>query len=134
ARGLKVGSVSRGYGRGTSDCGEVRADSRAADVGDEPLLLARSCAVPVFVARQRVDAARALLRTHPQTQVIVSDDGLQHYAMKRDVEICVFDERGVGNGWLLPAGPLREPWPRQVDLVLQAGMIQRSLALEAVRA
>lgn len=134
ARGMKVGVVSRGYGRSTSDCREVRAESSAADVGDEPLLLARSCAVPVFVARKRMAAARALLRAHPQTQVIVSDDGLQHHAMKRDVEICVFDERGVGNGWLLPAGPLREPWPRHVDLILEPAMMQRSLAPEAVRA
>jgi tetraacyldisaccharide 4'-kinase len=133
AQGMKVGIVSRGYGRRTSDCREVRVESSAADVGDEPLLLARSCAVPVFVARRRIDAARALLRAHPQTQVIVSDDGLQHYAMKRDMEICVFDERGTGNGWLLPAGPLREPWPRKVDLVLEPAMLTRSLAPEAVR-
>jgi tetraacyldisaccharide 4'-kinase len=134
ARGLKVGIVSRGYGRGTRDCREVRADSVAADVGDEPLFLARSCAVPVLVARRRIDAARALVRAHPDTQVVVSDDGLQHYAMKRDVEICVFDERGTGNGWLLPAGPLREAWPRDVDLVLRPDMVERSLAPEAVRA
>lgn len=142
SRGLRVGIVSRGYGRRTSDCREVLADSDAADVGDEPLLLARSCGVPVFVARRRVEAARALLAAHPETQVIVSDDGLQHYALARDIDICVFDERGIGNGWLLPAGPLREHWPRAVDFVLRAHdaqgidgfSVRRRLAPEAIRA
>lgn len=135
-RGVEVGIVSRGYGRRTTGCREVRADSSALDVGDEPLLLARTCGVPVFVARARVQAARALLRAYPRTQVIVCDDGLQHYALARDVEICVFDERGVGNGWLLPAGPLREPWPRAVDFVVGPGgfAASRTLSGEAVRA
>lgn len=118
ARGLNPGVISRGYGRSTDDCREVKIDSSARDVGDEPLLVARSFAVPVFVALRRVEAARALLAAWPKTSVIVCDDGLQHYALKRDIEICVFDERGVGNGFLLPAGPLRESWPRAVDLVL----------------
>ena len=135
-RGWRVGVVSRGYGRNTADCREVFATSNAADVGDEPLLIARSCAVPVFVARKRVEAARALLRAHPQIQVIVSDDGLQHYSLARDVEICVFDDRGAGNGWLLPAGPLREPWPRPVDFVIgpEGFAVARALASEAMRA
>jgi tetraacyldisaccharide 4'-kinase len=140
--GIRAGIVSRGYGRGTADCREVTPDSVAREVGDEPLLLARMCHVPVFVAPVRVDAARALLRAHPKTQVIVSDDGLQHYAMQRDIEICVFDERGTGNGWLLPAGPLREPWPRNADFVLrsadtphiEAFEVRRRLAGYAVRA
>jgi tetraacyldisaccharide 4'-kinase len=96
----------------------------------------------VFVASQRVDAGRALLRSHPATRVIVSDDGLQHHALARDIEICVFDGRGAGNGWLLPAGPLREPWPRKSDLVLVHGdapgiegfRMERELAAHAVRA
>jgi tetraacyldisaccharide 4'-kinase len=66
-----------------------------------------------------------LLAAHPQVNVIVCDDGLQHLALQRDIEVCVFDDRGVGNGWLLPAGPLREPWPRSagrgVDFVLHSG-------------
>lgn len=112
-RGLKVGVVSRGYGRRTSDCREVLTDSPANLVGDEPALIKASTGAAVFVARLRVDAAKALLAGYPQTQVIVCDDGLQHHALQRDLEICVFDDRGVGNGFLLPAGPLREPWPRQ---------------------
>ena len=136
SRGLQAGVVSRGYGRRTGDCREVTPQSDARDAGDEPLLIARSCNVPVFVAASRVEAARALLRAHPQTQVIVSDDGLQHYALARDIEICVFDDRGVGNGWRLPAGPLREGWPRRVDFVLglDGFRVTRKLAGEAVRA
>lgn len=136
ARGLPAGVVSRGYGRRTRGCREVTPHSDAADVGDEPLLIARSCGVPVFVAACRPEAAQALLKAHPRTRVIVSDDGLQHRALARDLEICVFDERGAGNGWLLPAGPLREPWPRAVDLVVGPGghAVLRQLAAEAVRA
>jgi tetraacyldisaccharide 4'-kinase len=121
ARGLRTGVVSRGYGRRTRDCREVQDDSDPAEVGDEPALIRRATGAPVFVARRRIEAARALLARHPATQVIVSDDGLQHLALGRDVEICVFDDRGVGNGWLLPAGLLREPWPRRCDLVLHTG-------------
>lgn len=142
ALGLRPGVISRGYGRTSRGCMEVTPDSLAAVAGDEPLLVARSCQVPVFVGERRIEAARQLLARYPQTQVLVSDDGLQHVALARDIEICVFDERGTGNGWLLPAGPLREPWPRPVDLVLRpeaaAGIegftIARSLSAQAVRA
>lgn len=118
-RGLRAGVVSRGYGRSTSDCREVLDTSSAADAGDEPLLVRRRSQVPVFVAASRVQAAQALLASYPGTQVLLSDDGLQHLALARDVEICVFDERGTGNGWPMPAGPLRESWPRPVDIVLR---------------
>nr|WP_315202868.1 tetraacyldisaccharide 4'-kinase [uncultured Albidiferax sp.] len=141
ARGARVGVVSRGYGRSSTDCREVQPDSLPAEVGDEPALIQRSCQVPVFVARQRLQAAKALLAAYPATQLIVCDDGLQHYALHRDLEICIFDDRGVGNGFLLPAGPLREAWPRPVDLVLHSGAnpafagwrAQRTLADYAVR-
>lgn len=121
ARGLHVGVVSRGYGRRTDDCREVLEGSDPQDVGDEPALIRHATGAPVFVARRRIEAARALLARHPATQVVVSDDGLQHLALARDIEICVFDDRGVGNGWRLPAGPLRERWPRRCDLVLHSG-------------
>jgi tetraacyldisaccharide 4'-kinase len=142
ARGIAAGVVSRGYGRRTADCREVHATDAPEDTGDEPLLIARETGAPVFVAPRRADAARALLAAHPSTRVIVSDDGLQHYGLERDVEICVFDERGIGNGWLLPAGPLREGWPRPVDLVLRPGAraelggfeVRRHLADFATRA
>jgi len=121
AKGWRVGVVSRGYGRVGGDCREVKDDSTPQDLGDEPVLIHRSASVPVFVAPKRAEAAQALLTAHPSTQIILCDDGLQHYALHRDIEICVFDDRGVGNGCLLPAGPLREPWPRPVDLVLHTG-------------
>jgi tetraacyldisaccharide 4'-kinase len=120
SRGIAAGVVSRGWGRAAGDCREVRPDSKAHEVGDEPLLIARKLQAPVFVAPRRIDAARALLHAYPATQVIICDDGLQHYGLQRDIEICVFDERGIGNGWPLPAGPLRERWPRAVDLVLRS--------------
>jgi tetraacyldisaccharide 4'-kinase len=136
ARGIAAGVVSRGYGRSASGTLEVQAGDAADRAGDEPLLVQRKSGVPVFVAGQRADAGRALLAAYPQTRVIVSDDGLQHHALARDIEVCVFDARGIGNGWLLPAGPLREPWPRAVDLVLTHGgpqgvaghALQRTLA------
>ena len=125
ARGLRPGVISRGYGRSTQDCRAVQPDSPASEVGDEPALIARSVAgggtVPVLVAPRRIIAARALLTAHPDTDVIVCDDGLQHLALRRDLEICIFNDQGIGNGFLLPAGPLREPWPRPVDMVLHAG-------------
>jgi len=113
AQGWRVGVVSRGFGRGAQDCQEVRATSTAEQVGDEPLLIHSATDAPVWVGRQRSEAAVALLAAHPETDVIVCDDGLQHYALARDLEVCVFDDRACGNGWLLPAGPLREPWPRR---------------------
>ena len=124
-RGLLVGVVSRGYGRTGDSCREVFTDTPVMDSGDEPALIKRATGVPVFIAKKRIDAARALLAAHPQTQLLVCDDGLQHYALARDVEVAVFDDRGVGNGWLLPAGPLREPWPERqhdgIHLVLHTG-------------
>ena len=113
AQGLHVGVLSRGYGRKTSSTLAVSPKSNSLSVGDEPLLIARSCQVPVFVGNSRVDAGRALLSLHRDVQVLVCDDGLQHWPLARDLELCVFDERGVGNGHLLPAGPLRETWPRK---------------------
>lgn len=141
-RGLKVGIVSRGYGRRARDCREVLPHSRADEVGDEPVLIRRSTEAVVYVAPHRLDAARALLRNHPDTQIIVCDDGLQHWGLQRDLEVCVFDDRGIGNGFLLPAGPLREAWPRRVDMVLHTGAqpafsgftAQRALARYAKRA
>ncbi|MFP8777934.1 tetraacyldisaccharide 4'-kinase [Hydrogenophaga sp. RWCD_12] len=109
--GWRPGVVSRGHGRQGHAVLEVRPDTTATDGGDEPVLIRRKAEVPVFVGRRRADAARALLAAHPQVNVLVCDDGLQHLALGRDVSIAVFDDRGLGNGWLLPAGLLREPWP-----------------------
>lgn len=117
-RGLTVGIVSRGYARRGQACLEVQTDMQASQCGDEPLLLKRALGVPVFVARKRVEAAQAMLQRYPATRVILCDDGLQHLALARDIEVCLFDERALGNGWLLPAGPLRERWPRAADFIL----------------
>jgi tetraacyldisaccharide 4'-kinase len=118
-QGYTVGVISRGYGRSGTECTEVLSDASPKNTGDEPLLIKRATEMPVFVGRSRIEAANALLKRYPGTQIILCDDGLQHYALFRDLEICVFDDRGCGNGWLLPAGPLREPWPR--GPLVQAG-------------
>lgn len=117
--GHAPGIISRGYrgggdGRGDAPPLEVHAAMAATQCGDEPLLMHRRSGVPVVVARDRVAAGRALLHRHPEIDVIVSDDGLQHLRLARDAQVLVFDERGAGNGWLLPAGPLREPLPSAV--------------------
>jgi tetraacyldisaccharide 4'-kinase len=122
ARGFRPGVVSRGYGGAARGCVDVQPGSQPGDVGDEPLLIRIKTAAPVVVGRDRVAAARVLLARHPGVDVIVSDDGLQHYRLRRDIELAVIDAgSGVGNGWPLPAGPLREPPSRlaTVDAVLQ---------------
>ena len=105
--GFKPGVISRGYGRKERD---LRLASPASDpdvVGDEPLLIAQRAGVPVIVSPDRCEAARTLLKK--QINVIISDDGLQHYRLPRNLEICVIDgTRGFGNGLQIPAGPLRE--------------------------
>jgi len=115
AQGIRVGVVARGFGREATTVTAVDGRSTFKEVGDEPLLVWRQCQVPIFVGADRAACCQALLAAHPQTQVLISDDGLQHAGLHRDMEICVLDERGFGNGWLLPAGPLREPWPRPSD-------------------
>lgn len=121
SQGVRVGVLSRGYGRQASApaCLAINAQTPAEHAGDEPLLIHRHTGAPVLVCAQRLQGAQHLLQLHPDTQLLVCDDGLQHLALPRDGEICVMDERGIGNGWLLPAGPLREPWPRRSTLLLQ---------------
>ena len=116
----KPGIVSRGYGGSAQGPAAADIASDPAEVGDEPILLARRSGCPVWVAPERNAACRALRAQHPECDVIVTDDGLQHYALARDIEICVVDGRGWGNGFLLPAGPLREPRSRlrSVDAVV----------------
>lgn len=131
--GFRPGVVARGYGgtlSSTSACTEVKFNSEASAVGDEPLLIARRTAVPVWVGRHRPAVAKALLKAQPLCNVIISDDGLQHYALPRKVEITIFDERLAGNGWLLPAGPLREPlWRKRDANVINLGSSQPNEAL-----
>lgn len=131
AHGWNPGVVARGYGRvpprEQDRLGVVRVLPDVATpehFGDEPVLVARRCRVPVYISPDRVAATRALLDCDPEVNVVVCDDGLQHYALARDVEIAVVDgERRFGNGLALPAGPLREPVSRlaQVDAVVVNG-------------
>jgi len=120
ARGYTPGIVSRGYGGRSSVPREVDPNGQAADYGDEPLLLAQSTHAPVVVGHDRVAAGRLLLNLHPSVNLVIADDGLQHRRLARDVEIALVHYRGFGNGWLLPAGPLRDPPSRMesVDAVV----------------
>ncbi|MEO5686909.1 MAG: tetraacyldisaccharide 4'-kinase [Burkholderiaceae bacterium] len=122
--GFTPGIVSRGHGRGDAASLLLDATTPATVVtpmafGDEPLLMHRRTGAPVAVARQRREAALRLLAAHPEVDVLIADDGLQHHALARDIELVVFDGRGIGNGWPLPAGPLRERasaiWPVATD-------------------
>jgi tetraacyldisaccharide 4'-kinase len=123
AQGLRPAVISRGYGRKTKYAKEVKLDSPVGDVGDEPLLIKLRTQCPVFVATHRAKAITAILK-HTDANIIISDDGLQHYGMDRNIEIVVLDGmRRFGNGFLLPAGPLRERVGRlnEVDFVVNNG-------------
>ena len=121
ANGLRPGILSRGYGGASASPSAVAPGDEAVRVGDEPVLLAERSGCPVWVGADRVAAARALTTADPACNVILCDDGLQHYRLQRDFEIAVEDERGLGNGLLLPAGPLREPAKRRVDATVVNG-------------
>ncbi len=124
--GYQPGIISRGYGGQIKVAQAVFADSNPEMLGDEPVLIAKRTNCPVFVSADRVAAGQALLEVHPECNVIISDDGLQHYRLQRDVEIVVFDSvKGFGNQALLPAGPLRESVSRLklVDVVVSNGKV-----------
>lgn len=126
--GYTPGVISRGYGGIASSWPQqVREDSDSRVVGDEAKILARRTQCPVAVGAIRADSAQALI-DHHQCDVIISDDGLQHYALQRDIEIALVDgERRYGNRYLLPAGPLREPVERlkKVDFVICNGLANK---------
>jgi tetraacyldisaccharide 4'-kinase len=116
AKGYAPGIISRGYGGSAEQVTEVFKESPPSLVGDEPLLMAMRTACPVWIGKKRPAVVRALLKANPQCDVIISDDGLQHYALKRDFEIVVEDGvRRCGNGLMLPFGPMREPIWRAND-------------------
>jgi tetraacyldisaccharide 4'-kinase len=124
ASGCKPGVISRGYGGVAQYPLQLNAQTRADESGDEPLLIYQRCGCPVVVSPLRVEAAQYLIANN-DIDIIVSDDGLQHYALPRDIEIVVIDgQRGLGNGLCLPAGPLREPARRlaSADFVLVNGI------------
>jgi tetraacyldisaccharide 4'-kinase len=132
AAGRRVGIVSRGYCSQTDAPQAVFPHSSPDEVGDEPVLLATKSGVPVWVGRDRAAAGAALLAAHPEVDLLLCDDGLQHYRLRRDVEIAVFDGRGVGNGYLLPLGPLREPLSRLVGVdAIVFNSVSEPFALDA---
>jgi tetraacyldisaccharide 4'-kinase len=124
AAGYRPGIISRGYGgKARHWPQQVRADSDPTVVGDEPILIARRTQCPMAVGPDRVEAGKALLK-YEDCDIVICDDGLQHYALKRDIEIVVIDGvRRFGNGYCLPAGPLREPVKRldKVDFIVTNG-------------
>lgn len=119
--GFNPGVISRGYGTSNNDPVLVTDQSKSDQAGDEPLLIVSKTGCPLVVCRKRVKAGEFLLSRHPDVDIIISDDGMQHYALARDVEIMLFDGRGGGNGWMLPAGPLREPVSRRRDFTVING-------------
>jgi len=123
ARRWSPAIVSRGYGGTARAPRAVSLASDPAEVGDEPVLMARRAGCPVWVGADRAAVAVRLREEHPDCDVIVLDDGLQHYGLRRDLEIAVVDARAFGNGFMLPAGPLREPRTRlwSVDAVVAHG-------------
>lgn len=122
-QGYRPGIVTRGHKRESSQPVIVAQHSQASEVGDEPLMLYRRTQCPVAVSSKRAQAIQTL-EAQTAVDIIISDDGLQHYAMDRDIEIAMVDaQRGLGNGMLLPVGPLREPASRldDVDFVFAIG-------------
>ena len=132
SKGCSPAIVSRGYGSKVEAPRAATVASDAAEVGDEPVLLARRSGCPVWIGPDRIAVAAALRAQHATVDVLVLDDGLQHYRMRRDVEIAVVDARGFGNGFLLPAGPLREPtWRlKTVDAVISHGAAVQGYSMQ----
>ena len=132
SKGWSPGIVSRGYGGSIEFPRAATVAAEAEDVGDEPIVLSRRSGCPVWVGPDRLKVIEALRAQHPDVNVLVLDDGLQHYRLRRDVEIAVVDSRGFGNGFLFPAGPLREP-PRRlksVDAVVSHGAGVKGFAMQ----
>jgi len=130
-RGRRPGIVSRGYGGSNVEPRTVAAGDDPCTVGDEPLLYARA-GVPIWIGHDRVAAAQALVAANPEVDVVVADDGLQHYALARTLEIVVLDAaREIGNGLMLPAGPLREPAARLNDADAIVRLVSREDAYPA---
>ena len=135
-KGWSPAIVSRGYGAHIEGPRAATIADDAAAVGDEPIVLSRRSGCPVWVGADRVAVIAALRAVHPDVNVVVLDDGLQHYRLRRDIEIAVVDARGFGNGFLLPAGPLREPASRlrSVDAVVSHGSAVKGYAMRLVGA
>jgi tetraacyldisaccharide 4'-kinase len=122
-RSTAHGAVGTAHGTGADRPRAATIASDAAEVGDEPIILSRRSGCPVWVGADRVAVIRDVRAVHQDVDVVILDDGLQHYRLRRDVEIAVVDTRGFGNRFFLPAGPLREPVSRltSVDAVVWNG-------------
>lgn len=122
-QGYQPAVISRGYGVKVTKPTTVHEDSLPSEVGDEPVLIAQKTGCPVYISANRVDAGNKLLNMHPECDIIISDDGLQHYRLQRQIEIAVIDQQSQQNQHLLPAGPLRESFSRlkDVDAVILNG-------------
>ena len=131
-KGWSPAIVSRGYGAQIDAPRAATIADPATAVGDEPIVLSRRSGCPVWVGADRVKVVQAMREAHPDVDVVLLDDGLQHYRLRRDVEIAVVDARGFGNGFLLPAGPLREPrWRLHfVDAVVSHGAAVKGYAMQ----
>ena len=125
ALGWKPGVISRGYGSSSHLPALLGPHSDPLECGDEPTLIRFVTGVPVATGADRVAAARLLLSQHPEVNLIIADDGLQHRRLARDIDICLITGTGLGNGWLLPAGPLRDPVQRlvRVDIAVLNGLV-----------
>lgn len=123
--GYQPGVISRGYGAKVTQPTSVQADSLPSEVGDEPVLIAQKTGCPVYVSADRVEAGKYLLKQHPACDIIISDDGLQHYRLQRQIEMAVIDYQTQQSQNLLPAGPLRESYVRlaSVDAVILNGNV-----------
>lgn len=120
-RGWHPGVISRGYGAKVGEQAKSgKGELAASEFGDEPALIARTTMVPVCIHPSRVLAIKKLQKSYPEVDIVISDDGLQHLALGRDIEIIVQDARAIGNGRVMPAGPLREPPTRlqSVDYII----------------
>ena len=129
SKGLKPALISRGYGGTAKNITEVFELSNVRSVGDEALFIKVKSKIPVFIGKDRVGAAQILLKKYPETSIIISDDGLQHYRLARDYEIIVVDsQRQFGNGLIFPAGPLRDGISKlkQVNAVVYKGASSNS--------
>ncbi len=129
-KGIRYAVVSKGYGGSFTHPTVVEHDSKASEIGDEPLLIKLKCDCPVVVAQSRFEACQRVVEQFPETQIILTDDGLQHYQLAHDANICVINSAmGLGNGWLLPAGGLREPASRlnEMDMVVHNGDTEQAI-------
>ena len=132
SKGWSPAIVSRGYGARVGAPRAATIAAEASEVGDEPILLARRSGCPVWVGPDRLRTIAALREQHPEVDLVILDDGLQHYALRRDLEIAVVDARGFENGFMLPAGPLREPVSRlrSVDAVVSSSAVVQGFAMQ----